>query len=214
MSMSGNEDLAVFEPAPRGTVDFAPRRVDSGRRADVPVGIWVIGAAVVVCIGAFAGGAAIAPFDRDSGVPASEPVSERSAESTSSQALRLSGPHWPPRLTPIVTFGPIDLQVPGPTSAGLDTAQMDLHGTVRIRATRLRITLERAGNVLGLASVDVSDPNGGIRRDRRPTFNATFNLPKSDFGETLWIAVAAYDESGLPLGETRRPYWAGLPGTP
>ncbi len=91
---------------------------------------------------------------------------------------------------------------------------MGLRGTVRIRAARLTITLERAGNVLGLASVDVSDPNGGIRRDGRPTFDATFDLPESDVGETLWIAVTAYDDGGMPLGETRRPYWAGLPASP
>ena len=42
----------------------------------------------------------------------------------------------------------------------------------------------------------------------------SFALPAPRTGETLWVVVTAYDESGAPIGATRRPIFTGRqPGT-
>ena len=54
---------------------------------------------------------------------------------------------------------------------------VDVGGTVLVRAARVRITLRDADSrTVDGAFIDVSDPDGGIRPVRTPTFMASFDL--------------------------------------
>ncbi|MBA3876511.1 MAG: hypothetical protein C0498_06180 [Anaerolinea sp.] len=201
------DDLPIFEEAPLREVDFAPRAVGpSSRRGPLIASAWAIGLVALAGVGALAGGAGEPGTAR--GLPpagAAEPDVAQPATSPSSPQAHQSPGHGTAVVTDVV-----DLASPAPARVEITTRRVAVLGSVLVRAARVEIFLEARGNrVLDHVSIDVTDPDGGVRPERAPTFSASFDLPYPRPNGTMWIVVTVYDERGMPLGGTRRPFSVG-----
>lgn len=202
------DDLPIFEEAPLRAVEFAPRAIrPPSRRGPLIASAWAIGLVALVGVGALAGGVTGEPGSARGPLPvvAAEPdVAEPDTGPSSPE------PHWPPRRVTAVVTDVVDLASPTPARVEITTRRVAVEGSVLVRATRVEIALEARGNrVIDRATVDVSDPNGGVRPVMRPRFSASFDLPYPRPNGTMWVVVTAYDERGMPLGGTRRPFAVG-----
>jgi hypothetical protein len=103
----------------------------------------------------------------------------------------------------------IELEYP-PARVEVTTPRLYVAGSMLVHAARVEVALEARGNrVLDHLSVDVSDPDGGVRPVRAPRFSASFDLPNPRPNGTMWVVVTTYDERNMPLGSTRRPFVVG-----
>jgi hypothetical protein len=196
---ASGDDPPIFDEAPARAVDFAPREVrPPGRRWPVVAGAWALAIASLVGVGLLTG----EPADDD-----------RAAVAEASLAVAARPPSGLPstRMGALLLLpGPIALEAPAPARVEVTTDRLQVAGSMVVRAARVEIALEARGNrILDHVSVDVADPDGGIRPERVPTFAATFDLPFPRPNGTMWIVVTAYDEGGMPLGATRRPFEVG-----
>ena len=193
-----DHDLPVFEEAPLRAVDFAPRVIrPPGQRGPVIAIIWVVGLAVLVGVVGFAG---------EPTSPSSEPI----AQQPPPQPHANDRPLPSTRMGALLVRDVVNLESPALARVGITTPSVSVEGSVLVRAARVEIFLEARGNrVIDHATVDTTDPDGGIRPQRSPAFSATFDLPFPRPHGTMWIAVTAYDERGMPLGGTRRPFRVG-----
>src|SRR4030067_742117 len=67
---------------------------------------------------------------------------------------------------------------PAPARAEITTKSLEVAGTLLVRAARVRISLRARDNrVLDHVTVDVSDPDGGIRPARPPPVAAALARP-------------------------------------
>ena len=119
-------------------------------------------------------------------------------------------PTWLPSRGFVYLGGVIDLRSPVPSTVDEHLSSIDVEGTVLVRAARIDITL-RSGStrIIDRASIDVRDPDGGIRPVRAPTFMTSIDLPAPRTGESLWVVVTAYNDSGVQIGAARRSLFSG-----
>ncbi len=193
------DDLPIFDEAPPRAVDFAPREVrPAGRRGPFVAGAWALATAGLVAVGLLTGEPA--RDDRAAVAEASHVVSARPLSSLPSTRMGAR----------LLLPGPIALEAPAPARVEVTTDRLQVAGSMLVRAARVEIALEARGNrVLDHVSVDVADSDGGIRPERGPTFQGSFALPFPRPNGTMWVVVTAYDEGGMPLGTTRRPFEVG-----
>jgi hypothetical protein len=112
--------------------------------------------------------------------------------------------------TDLALVDAVDLRLPAIGPVTLNEARLTVFGKVLVHAAHLEISLEARNNrVLESISVDVSDPDGGIRPTQQPSFDVEFALPYPRPNGTMWVVVTAYDAAGLPLGGERRPFLVG-----
>ena len=210
-----DDGAVIYEESPVESVDFAPRVVRSGQRGGLVASALVVTLAGLVGFGVLAG-----RHERDSGpeaAAASSPAATESGPAGGAAATPLvTGapgsrvPTWPPSRGFVYLGGVIDLRSPVPSTVDLNLTSIDVEGTVLVRAARIDIALRSGGSqVIDRTSIDVSDPDGGIRPVRAPTFMTSFDLPRPRTGETLWVMVTAYNESGAQIGGARRPIFTG-----
>ena len=203
-------DLPIFDGAPPRSVEFAPRAVrPPGRRGPVIAGAWAMAIIGLVGVGLLATEQVPdegQPQLADAGPPAD------------AGPLAVEGEPRPPDIelpstrmgALLVTGHVVELHSPAPARAEITTKSLEVAGTLLVRAARVRISLRARDNrVLDHVTVDVSDPDGGIRPARTPTFAATFELPFPRPNGSMWVVVTAYDEGGLPLGSIRRSFEVG-----
>jgi hypothetical protein len=193
------DDLPIFDEAPLREVEFAPRALrPPGRRGPVVAGAWALAVASLVTIGLLTRDL---PDDR----------SPLIAEATG------PGPARPLSSLPSTRMGAlllvpdtVALDAPAPARVEVTTPKVDVLGSMLVRAARVEIALEARGNrILDRVSIDVSNRDGGIRPERGPSFQASFDLPFPRPNGTMWVVVTAYDDRGMPLGATRRPFTVG-----
>lgn len=197
-----SDDLPIFEEAQPRSVAFAPRALrPKGGRWPVGAVAWIVVLAALAGLGLLDGegadgpAAAVAQWSPDS-----------STEAPAATSRRLPSTQLGARLLRDV----VDLASPAPARVEVTTRSVSVEGAVLVRAARVEIFLEARGNrVIDHASVDVSDPHGGIRPELAPTFSASFELPNPRPNGTMWVVVTAYDDRNLPLGGTRRPFAVG-----
>jgi len=196
-----DDDLAIFDEAPLRSVDFAPRALrPPGRRGSIVAAIWALAIASLVGVGVLASepvdGGPPRLADAAPSVPSAPPRPDSGLPSTRMGALLLRDA--------------IALESPAPERVEITTHRLEVAGTVLVRAARVEIALGvRGRRALDHVSIDVADPNGGIRPAWTPTFSASFELPVPRPSGTMWVVVAAYDERGMPLGAIRRPFIVG-----
>jgi hypothetical protein len=102
---------------------------------------------------------------------------------------------------------PVRLTAPAAAVTSVSTGAIAVAGTLRIKAATIRISLQTPDHeVLSEASVDTTDPNGGVRPVRTPSFDVELRIPspRPISGSRLVVVVAAYDAGGTPLGMVRR----------
>jgi hypothetical protein len=197
------DDLPAIEEAPPRAVEFAPRALrPAGRRGPLAAVAWALALTSIAAIGMLAGEPPAAP-----GPAVADPVgTDSAAELPARPAQRLPST----RMGALLLQDAIELRSPAPARVEITTPSVAVEGVVLVRAARVLIYLEaRANRVLEQLTVDVSDPDGGVRPERAPTFTASFELPYPRPNGTMWVVVTAYDERGMPLGGTRRPFAVG-----
>jgi len=203
---SPEDDLSIFDEAPTRTFELRPQAIRPGnRRGPLIAGAWAGTLAVLAGIGILTGGAG-----PTQGVPGTDSTGPPVGFDV------LGG--YPPAGYPgerrpsprsLVT-DTVSLDAPASARVEVTTPMVEVRGSVLVRADRIRVALEARGNrVLEQVSIDVSDPHGGIRPERAPTFSASFDLPFPRPNGTMWIVVTVYNEAGIPLGGTRRPFAVG-----
>jgi hypothetical protein len=193
------DDLPIFDEAPPRAVDFAPREVrPAGRRGPFVAGAWALAVASLVSVGLLTDEP---PRDDRAAVAEASPVvSARPLSSLPSTRMGAL----------LLISDAVALEAPAPARVEVTTDRLQVAGSMLVRAARVEIALEARGNrVLDQVSVNVADLDGGIRPERVPTFAATFDLPFPRPNGTMWVVVTAYDEGGMPLGATRRPFEVG-----
>lgn len=195
---ASGDDLPAFDEAPLRAIDFAPREVrPPGRRGPFVAGAWALAIAGVVAVGLLTG----EPPQDDHAVVAEASLAESAQPPSSLPSTRMGA---------LLLQDVVALVSPAPARVEVTTRRLDVAGAVLVRADRVLIALEARGNrVLDSVSMDVSDLHGGIRPEYGPTFSATFELPFPRPNGTMWVVVTAYDEGGMPLGATRRPFEVG-----
>lgn len=194
-----DDDLPVFDEAPLRSVDFQPRALrPPGRRGPMVAGAWAVAVASLVAVGLLTG---------------EPPTAERATPADASgraQARPLSSLPSTRMGALLLIPGTVALDAPAPARVEITTPSVDVLGSMLVRAARVEIALEARGDrILDHVSVDVSIRDGGIRPDRGPSFGASFELPFPRPNGTMWVVVTAYDEGGMPLGSTRRPFIVG-----
>jgi hypothetical protein len=117
----------------------------------------------------------------------------------------------PPLLgTDLALADPIDLETPAVGPVTLTEQRLTVLGKVLVHAASIEISLEARGNrVIDSIDLDVSDPDGGIRRAQQARFEVQFEVPYPRPNGTMWVVVTAYDAFGMPLGGERRPFLVG-----
>ena len=216
-----DDGAVIFEESPIRSVDFAPRVVRSGHRGSFSAAALVVALAGLIGLGLFAGRAGFETGPEAVTVPEAAAASGPSASEPSSgwgfavhpSPSPASGsrvPTWPPSRGFVYVGGVVDLRSPVPSTVDQHLTSIDVEGTVLVRAARIDITLQSgSARIIDRTSIDVRDLDGGVRPVRAPTFMTSFDLPAPRTGETLWVVVTAYDESGAPIGATRRPIFTG-----
>ena len=192
------DDLPVLDENPARSLDV-PAQVIPKRGSRVSI-------AMVGGIAAFIALAGIA--NRPGG-----PITAAGAPSSSVEDSRPSGTAIPrefaQRLASTAAPGPVlvlDLASPGPGISEVTSDRLTVAGRVLVRAARVKIVLSADGNwLIGQASADVSDRDGGIRPAYPPAVDVQFDLSgASRPSGTMQVVVTAYDEAGLPIGDVRR----------
>lgn len=214
-----DDDAVIYEESPLDSVDFTPRIVRAEQRGGLVAAALAITLTGLVGLGVLADKSraepapdAAAASNPGTTAPAASPgaaVNQRPSDAPGSRVQT-----WPPSRGFVYLGGVIDLRSPVPSTVDQNLTSIDVEGTVLVRAARVDITL-RSGStrIIDRASIDVRDPDGGIRPVRAPTFMTSFSLPAPRTGETLWVLVTAYNESGAQIGAARRPIFTGrLPG--
>ena len=171
-------------------------------RASLAALLWTVALAGIVGIGVIGRGPDQPSADAlaASGAPRGEAPADGLGTSQPFAALG----------TDLALVNAIDLQLPAIGPVTLNDARLTVYGSVLVRAAHLEISLEARNNrVLERISVDVSDPDGGIRPSKPPSFDVEFALPYPRPNGTMWVVVTAYDAAGLPLGGERRPFLVG-----
>ncbi len=196
------DDLEIFEESPAAAVSFAPRAIrPPTRRGPLVVGAWILGLVSLAGIGLLT-----EPGDPGVAEPAASAGDGQAAAGLPDRSASPAASATPAASAIDI----VELRSPAPAGVDVTTRQLQVEGTLLVRATRLGIALEARGDrVLEQVSVDVSDPNGGIRPERGPTFSATFDLPNPRPNGTMWVIVTAYDDDDLPLGAIRRQFTVG-----
>lgn len=214
MRPTPDDEPVIFDEAPLDSVDFAPRAVRPGRRSRLAAIAWALSLAGLVGIGLLSGGRilglapdasrpATAHEDEVASLPSADP-----ARAVADDDRTLS-----PSATPSRAAEAIEMAVAERRTTDTRGTVVEVGGTVLVRAARVRITLRDADSqTVDGASFDVSDPDGGIRPVRTPTFMASFDLARRYAGETLWLVVTAYDDAGALVGGTLRPIFPIDPG--
>ena len=194
-----DDDLPIFDDAQPRSVDFAPRALRArGGRGPLVARAWIVGLAALVSVGVLAGG------------PASDPGEVAGIDEEALTGAESPEAPSPPARAALVITDVVDLGSPAPARVEVTTQQVHIAGSVLVHAARVEISLEARGNrVIDRASVDVSDPDSGVRPLLSPTFTASFDLPYPRPNGTMWVVVTVYDERGMPLGGTRRPFAVG-----
>lgn len=216
-----DDGAVIYDESPIDSVDFAPRVVRSGRRGGLTAAALVGILAGFIGLGLFAGRTGVDPGP--AAAAASGPTVGEGAPATPwsfavhpspSLAPGSRVPTWPPSGGFVYLGGIIDLRSPVPSTVDQHLTAIDVEGTVLVRAARIDITLRSGGSrIIDRASIDVRDPDGGIRPVRAAKFMTSFAFPEPPAGETLWVVVTAYDEAGASIGATRRPiFTARQPG--
>jgi hypothetical protein len=113
---------------------------------------------------------------------------------------------WPPSRSAGDALVPVRLTEPAAAVTSVTTGSIAVAGTLRIKAARIRISLQTPDHeVLSEASVDTTDPNGGIRPVRTPSFDVRLQIPSPrPISARLVVVVTAYDAGGALLGMVRR----------
>lgn len=102
---------------------------------------------------------------------------------------------------------PIDLITPAIGPITLTTPRLIVSGRVLVTADHVEIALESPNNrVVARASVDTTDPDGGLRRDRPAEFRVQLDVPRPRPTGTMWVVVTVYSAGGVVLGAERRPF--------
>jgi len=164
---------------------FEPRPLHVGRfRAAIVTGAWILVVVALVAIGGLGrsfGGPATVRVVPSIAVAAAPPANDEAPAAM----IQLESP----------AVGPIVISRPQLTVAGGIATHLD----------HVVIALESADNgLVADATVDVSDPNGGVRPLVAPTFEATLALPNPRPSGTMWVVVTAYDNMGMPVDVVRR----------
>lgn len=210
-----DDGAVIYEESPVDSVDFTPRIVRTGRRGGLTAAVLAVTLAGIVGLGVLAGGNGLdsGPNGAAASSPAATepgPVWGIAVVPVPSRAPGSRVPTWPPSRGFVYLGGVIDLRSPVPSTVDVNLTSINVEGTVLVRAARIDIAL-RSGStrILDRTSIDVSDPDGGIRPVRTPTFMTSFDIPAPPTGETLWVVVTAYNDSGVQIGATRRPLFTG-----
>lgn len=209
-----DDGAVIYDDSPLESVDFAPRTVRSGHRGGVVavalalVLVSLVGLGVLTGVPATPQSAELAAAS-GAGTPP-EAIGDQPVNPGPTGAPGSRVPTWPPSRGFVYLGGVIDLRSPVPSTVDQRLTSIDVEGTVLVRAARLDIAL-RSGptRVIDRTSIDVHDPDGGIRPVRAPTFMTSFDIPAPRTGESLWVVVTAYDEAGVQIGATRRPIFTG-----
>ncbi|MEO8468441.1 MAG: hypothetical protein ABI573_02100 [Chloroflexota bacterium] len=215
MSDPRDDGAVIYEESPLDSVDFTPRIVRTGRRGGLMAAALAVTLAGIVGVGVLAGrsGLESGPEAAAASTPAATVSSSVSVAAPTPLVTGAPGsrvPTWPPSRGFVYLGGVIDLRSPVPSTVDLNLASINVEGTVLVRAARIDIAL-RSGStrIIDRTSIDVRDPDGGIRPVRAPTFMTSFDLPEPRTGETLWVVVTAYNDSGVQIGAARRPLVTG-----
>jgi hypothetical protein len=196
--LPGDEFLS-FDEATLRAVDFAPRPLRSAGRGPLVVGVWMAGFAFLVGVAWLAGG--------ETGQPL---VAERADATLQAPAARSPEHHWPPDRRAAAAWPVVDLQAPAPARVEVTSPGLEVAGAMLVHAARVEIDLEAIGNrVVGHATVDVTDLDGGIRPAWTPAFSTILDLPDPRPNGPMWVVVRAYDADGESLGGTRRAFLVG-----
>ena len=210
-----DDGAVIYEESPLDSVDFTPRIVRSGQRGGLVAAALAITLVGLVGLGVLAGRNEVGSGPK--AAVASGPAAVESARTFGaavnegpSGAPGSRVPTWPPSRGFVYLGGVIDLRSPVPSTVDENLTSIDVEGTVLVRAARIDVTL-RSGStrIIDRTSIDVRDPDGGIRPVRAPTFMTSFDLPAPRTGETLWVLVTAYNEAGAQIGAARRPIFTG-----
>lgn len=226
-----DDDLAIFDEVPTRTFELRPQAIRPGnRRGSLIAGAWAGALAVFAGVGLLSGGSGPIPsVPRADAAPQGDAALQASpvprADPAASHLAFDALAGYPPAGYPgarrpepwSLVNDIVALDAPAPARVEVTTPAVEVRGSVLVRAKRINVALEARGNrLLEQVSIDVADPHGGIRPERAPTFNASFDLPYPRPNGTMWIVVTVYDEAGIPLGGTRRPFAVGpllAPGT-
>ncbi len=213
MKPGDDDPRAIFDDAPLAFVDFAPRSVRPGRQSRFAAVAWALSLAGLIGIGLLSGGRIIG----------ASPEASRPTTADADRSTRGPAPDSAPAAqddtripsastSPARTADAFEMAVAERHTTDAQGTVVDVSGTLLVRAARVRITLRDADSLtVDGASFDVSDPDGGIRPVRAPTFMASFDLARRYAGETLWLVVTAYDQAGALLGGTLRPIFPAVP---
>ena len=212
-----DEGAVIYEESPLESVDFAPRIVGTGRRGGLTAAALAVTLAGIVGLGVLAGrsGLESGPEAAAASDPAASELRPISGTAVFPSPRVIGGPGsrvptWPPSRGFVYVGGVVDLRSPVPSTVDQNLTSIDVEGTVLVRAARIDVTLRSgASQIIDRTSIDVRDPDGGIRPVRAPRFMTSFDLPAPPTGETLWVLVTAYDEAGAQIGATRRPIYTG-----
>lgn len=211
-----DDGAVIYEESPLDSVDFRPRIVRSGHKGGLAAAALAIVVAGLIGLGAFAGRPELGSDPEAATVSGTAAVESAPNWDGALSVPLVSGapgsrvPTWPPSRGFVYLGGVIDLRSPVPSTVDQHLTSINVEGTVLVRAARIDVAL-RSGStrIIDRTSIDVRDPDGGIRPVRAPTFMTSFDLPAPPTGETLWVVVTAYDESGVQIGAARRPLFTG-----
>ena len=200
---ASDEDLPIFDEARLQAVEFAPRAVRSpGRDWRMVAGAWAIAVVSLIGVGLLTS----APDETNR---ARDLLADEAGPAPTGDPGRLARDLPSTRMGSLLLRQVIQIDSPS-HGREVTTPQVDVSGSMLVRADHVGIALEARGNrVLDHVWVDVFDPDGGVRPRRTPSFGASFDLPFPRPNGTMWVVVTAYDERGMPLGSTRRPFSAG-----
>jgi len=99
---------------------------------------------------------------------------------------------------------PFTLGTPAGADGLITGSSVHVDGRLDIRASSIRIALERdVDHRIDAVDID-TNPDGLLRLDTTPTFHVDLALPTPRPIGQLWVVVTAYDRSGHQVGAVRR----------
>ena len=195
------DDLTVFDEAPARYLHVPTRAIGSGgRRGRYAIVAWL---ATIVLVA----GLAVGHVEQ----PPAVSLADQARPAVVDEPSRALGPtERPARIAPAAVTATrpvqvIDLASPGPGMIRITSDRLTIAGKLLVKADTVDIVLSANGNRLfGEATVDVSDPDGGIRPAYMPAFEVQFNLATPRPMGTLIVVVTAYDAAGARIGGLNR----------
>ncbi len=191
--MTGDRAAGRRRESPEAT--FAPQKLEGGGRPGTMLG-WL--GILVVMIGV----AILGP--RATARPASAPLDAAALATVASHPeSQLAQPGLGAGRGVVVLTSP---------RRGVDVTseRLAVEGFLRIEAAAVRLSLEvRHEKVSQTVLIDLADPDGGIRPDRRPTFRHEFELPFIRPAGEMTLQVIAYGADGVPIAGGRYPVQIG-----